>query len=82
MRFLLSLFKCLPRFVTADYAVKRVGRSSIYEIVCVMGDVRPGERFDAIAQYSHLAIGNWGFFPRQVGSIRAFVNPHSTVVPQ
>lgn len=53
----------VPRFITEDVAIKRVGNSSSwdeFEIVCSLADVDPGEQFDGIATvdcFQFLGIG-------------------------
>ncbi|MBB3017642.1 hypothetical protein FHR70_000682 [Microvirga lupini] len=70
----------VPRFISEDTAVRRVGKSSMYEPVCSMKDIDPGERFDGIATYVMFNLFGQGLFPRQVGSIRPWVNPHDAQV--
>lgn len=53
----------VPRFITEDVAIERVGDGSSWDdfmIVCSLADVDPGERFDGIATveaFQFLGIG-------------------------
>lgn len=66
----------VPHFSTRQMAMKRIGYSSLYDIVCLMDDVRPGETFDGIATISNLVMFGRGWFPKQVGQIQPWRNPH------
>jgi hypothetical protein len=66
----------VPHFATHPMAMKRIGYSSLYDIVCRMDDVRPGEAFDGIATISSFVLFGRGWFPQQVGKIRPWRNPH------
>jgi hypothetical protein len=72
----------MPHFETNDYAVTRVGRSSVYEIECPLNLVYPGERFDAVATYTCFVWLWWGFFPRQIGGVRPYFNPNGKEAAQ
>jgi hypothetical protein len=66
----------VPHFTTRQMAMRRVGRSSLHESVCLMDDVRPGDKFDGVASISCFVFLGSGWFPRQVGAIRPWLNPH------
>lgn len=65
-----------PRFITREFAMKQVGYSSLHEIVCRLDGVQPGDRFDGIATISSFTMFGLGFFPRQIGPVRPWKNPH------
>lgn len=65
-----------PRFTTREFAMKQVGRSSLHDIVCRLDDVKPGERFDGIATISSFRLFGLALFPKQIGQVRPWRNPH------
>jgi hypothetical protein len=66
----------VPRFVTEEFAMKQVGRSSLHDIVCLMAVVKPGERFDGVGTITSFRLFGLALFPKQIGRVRAWRNPH------
>lgn len=71
-----SLLDLAPRFVTEEFAMKQVGRSSLHDIVCLMVDVKPGERFDGVGTISSFRLFGVALFQKQIGRVRPWHNPH------
>lgn len=76
----------IPRFMTEEVAVEEysdyfncIGIDAQYEIVCSMRDIKPGERFDGIATMRVFNLFGMGLFPKQIGEVRPWVNPHDKV---
>lgn len=65
-----------PRFITREFAMKQVGRSSLHDIVCLMDDVKPGERFDGVGTISSFSLFGMALFQKQIGQVRPWRNPH------
>lgn len=75
-----------PRIVTEDVALEEysdyfncMGIDEQYGIVCSMRDIKPGERFDGIATMRVFNLFGMGLFPKQIGDVRPWVNPHDKV---
>lgn len=66
----------IPRFITREFAMKQVGRSSLHDIVCLMDDVKPGERFDGVGTISSFSLFGMDLFQKQIGQVRPWRNPH------
>lgn len=47
-----------------------------YDIVCSMADVHPEEEFDGIATVQTFNLFGLALFPKQVGEIKPWKNPH------
>lgn len=75
-KLLIILDILVPRFINDEVAVQRVGRSCMHEIVCSMKDISIGERFDGVATMQAFNLFGFGLFPKQIGEIRPWVNPH------
>lgn len=59
-----------PRLLTEEVALTEVGDH--YEIACSMADVRPGERFDAVATMRTFNLFGMALFPELIGEPRAW----------
>lgn len=66
----------VPHFSTRQMAMKRIGRSSLYDIVCCMDEVEPGEVHDGIGTISSFILFGYGYFPMQIGQVKPWRNPH------
>ena len=73
----------IPHFATDEAVVNfgdcDCGEANCIEVVCLVEDVQPGERFDGIVTLRAFAFLWWGFYPQQIGKVRTFVNPHDEV---
>jgi hypothetical protein len=58
----------LPRFITEEVALTDAGDH--LEIACSMADVKPGERFAAVATVRTLNLFGMGLFPTMIGEPR------------
>lgn len=67
----------VPRFVREDVALEQVAPGE-YVPVVAMRDVDPGERFDGIVTMESFNLFGRGIFPKVVGEVRPFVNPHDS----
>lgn len=87
-RFLIGALRfVVPHFETNDLAVDLVPNQTYtkeqlndfnnYEIICCVEDLEAGEEYDAICPVREFAWLCFGFFPRQIGDIRPFVNPNN-----
>lgn len=78
LRLLLDIL--VPRFITEDYALMNGYCDDCDEPhlmpICAMEHVEPGEEFDAIVTMSCFNLFGWALFPRMVGEVRPWVNPH------
>ncbi len=76
----------IPHFATDEVAVNfgtcDCGNPKCIKIACLVGDIEPLERFDGIHTVRAFAFLWWGFFPRLVGEVRPFVNPHDEVASE
>lgn len=64
-----KLFDLLvPRFMTEDVAL--IECVDGFAIVCCMGDVEPGECFDAVATLRVFNLFGFGLWPEQIGEVR------------
>lgn len=64
----------VPRFITEDVALRRVGPGSDwdnFEIACSIADVQPGERFDGVAEVDSFTWLGFGMTYR-VGNFRTW----------
>lgn len=77
LRKLLALV--VPHFVTEDVAVERCAHCPDAHPVCCMDDVHPGEVFDGIQAVSGFNLFGWMLFPRPIGEVRPWLNPHDAV---
>ena len=76
IRYLIELLDWLvPRFITEECAVNRIGYSDLWDIECCMDDIEAGEVFDGIATMRCFTWFGIGFFPVRVGPIKPWVNP-------
>ena len=77
----------IPRFLTEDVACVWVPfpneewkdypeLQGYYDIVCSMADVYPEEEFDGIATVQTFNLFGLALFPKQVGEIKPWKNPH------
>lgn len=64
----------VPRFVDDQMACNDLGGDE-YEML-ELEAVEPGERFDCIVTIRSFNLFGYGFFPKQIGEPRPFVNPH------
>lgn len=71
----------IPRFITTEMAMKQIGRSSLFDIVCCMDAVEPRQRFDGVATITSFSVFGVRLFPSQRGEIRPWVNPHDKAKP-
>lgn len=72
----------IPRLLTEDVALTEVGDH--YEIACSMADVRPSERFDAVATMRTFNLFGMALSPTMVGEPRPWPTapqPASTCNP-
>lgn len=68
----------IPRFMVEDVALE--WRDDGYHIVCSTDDLLDWEVFDGIVTVRCFSWLGLGAFPKQIGEVRPFVNPHSTRV--
>lgn len=66
--------RLVPRFLTEDVAV--VFTPDGPDVACSMLDIEPGETFDAIVTLRSFTWLGVCMFPRQIGAVRPWVNPH------
>lgn len=58
----------IPRFITEDVALKDIG--DVYEIVCSMKDLEPGETYDAVVAMDSFNFFGHALFAKQAGDVR------------
>lgn len=64
----------VPRFLTEDVAL--VFTPDGPDVACSMINIAPGETFDAIVTLRSFTWLGVCMFPRQIGAVRPWVNPH------
>lgn len=64
----------IPRFTTEDFALVNMGDR--YVIAFAMAYCDPDDECDGIATMRSFSWLGLGFFPKMVGEVRPFVNPH------
>lgn len=72
--------------MTEDVAVEnQLCTSCAHEhpvVVCSMADIEPGEHYDGIMTVNIFSFFGYGFFVRQVGDVRPWLNPHDKGLAQ
>jgi hypothetical protein len=66
----------IPRFITEDVALVECDEG--YEIACSMKDVQPWEDFHGVVTMQCFNFFGFGLFPKKVGHVREFINPHDS----
>ena len=73
----------IPRFMTENAAVDNTYCDHCDNphlvAICCMDDVEPGEEFEGIVTMSFFNLFGFALFPKQVGDVRPWVNPHDEV---
>jgi hypothetical protein len=75
----MNLLVLIPRFVTREMAMWRIGRSSLYDVARELRHVGPREKYDGIATVTSFNLFGLTLMERQVGNVRPWINPHDKV---
>ena len=71
----------IPRFVDDEVALELVDEDEYYP-VCRLKYVEPDERFDGICTIRVFNLFGFALFPKLIGDVRPFVNPHDEEIAE